>query len=602
MTGESVDLLYGEFGEPDLMAKTVASMWSEWSTAMQVRKQIVQTVVEYLFATSTETTQNDANNFNHTTHRPKLTEIWDNLKANYAQTLMPNDNWFRFEGSDETSVKKEVKRDSEAYLRTKHRQNGLKGVVRELIDDWLYGDCFPQVVWVNQSHEMPDGEIAEGYTGPQVLRINPWDIAFNPMARSFARTPKIVRSLKTLGEAARDIEERPDLKYQQEVWNKIVAERHIARGMKTEEIDKFRQFELDGFGSYSQYIKGDYVEFLDFYGDLYDVESMTLYKNRVITVVDRTYVIRNEPVDTWDGNPLIFHASYRKRNNSLWGMGAFENLLGMQYYIDHLENAKADALDDMLVPDRVVIGDVDEEITDDKGAVTYYVATGGDVKDLVPDTTILSADLKINELERAMERFAGAPEQGIGIRSPGEKTKFEVGVLENNRGRLYEHNAARFEEDVMEKILNGELYLAKTHLEPDTIEFTDETTGAKAFKKLTRKDVTVNGKMVPLGARHYTRFAQLSQNLLQFQTQVLAGDKEVAQHFPSLKLAQVWEELLEFEPYHLVQPYGRIPEQLMAARRQQVAQTKLQEEANVPVTEGADIGEENSTVAGQSAQ
>ena len=187
-----------------------------------------------------------------------------------------------------------------------------------------------------------------------------------------------------------------------------------------------------------------------------------------------------------------------------------------------------------------------------------------------------------------MERYAGAPSEGVGVRSPGEKTKFEVGVLEGNRGRFFQHNMGSFEEDILEDILNAELYLARKYLgsSRDDIRLDDDTTGAKIFKQVGKSDLAGNGKLLPMGARHHAKLAQLSQNLLQFQSQILAADPAMAQHFPSVKLARLWEELLEFERYGLVTPYGRIPEQLQAQRLAGAAQRTLEEEDQVDLTEG----------------
>jgi len=588
---QSLDLFEEIIGNPDQMATTISSFWDQWKDAKIQREQIVDEVNQYKYATSTETTENDSNGHNHTTHRPKLMQLYDNLKANYVQGLMPNDHWFEFEGEDEKSVTSKVREGIEAYLRTKHRMSKFDIKVTELVDDWIDGDCFAQVVYVNEQHQMPDDELVQGYVGPRIQRIAPKDIVFNPFAIDWEHTPKIIRSVKTIGEAARDIEERPDLNYQRDVWDKIMKIRSHARGMKTEDIRKTEQASLDGFGSFAQYIIGEFVEFLDFYGDIYDLDNQVLYKNRCVTVVDRRYVIRNESVDTWNGQPLIFHASYRQRKNNLWGMGALENLLGMQYYINHLENAKADAFDDMLIPDRVITGDVDEEITGDKGEVTYYIANGGDVKNLAPDPTVLNADFKIEETERKMDEYAGAPREAVGFRTPGEKTKFEVQRLENASQRFFQHNMNEFEKNFLVDIINAEVYLSRRYLasRKETIRVADKETGAKLFKQIGKEDLTANGKLIPKGASHYARKQQLTQNLMTLESQVLNVDKELLQHFPSVRLARLWEEIMEFEEYQLVQPYGRIPEQLEMARRQQTAQDTLTQENAVNLNDSPEV-------------
>lgn len=597
MSGQSIDLFKSTIGDPDAMATEITGMWESWKGAMLVRRAIVAEVHQYLSATSTDETGNKENGHNHTTHRPKLTQIKDNLMANYMSGLIPNDSFFRFDAEDEQSITIEKKENLEAYLRTKHRQmpGKFKGRIKALVSDWIDGDCFAQVSYVTETHVDPvTQEKLVGYQGPVVDRINPNDIVFNPAATSFRKTPKIIRSVKTLGELKRDIEENPELAYQQEVFDKLIHNRTASKvdGLKEKDINEAVQLTYDGFGSYAEYIRGTEVEILDFYGDIFDLDSGTLYKNYCITVIDRMYVARQQPVDTFDGHPMIFHAGYRQRANNIWSMGALENLLGMQYYINHLENAKADAFDDMLVPDRVISGFVEEEIGEN-GEKTYHVDGNGSVHNLSPDASVLHADFKIAEIEEKMDRFAGAPSEGVGIRSPGEKTKFEVSTLENNRGRFFTYNMEEFETAILEDIINAEVYLGRKYLAStkDTIRIDDETTGAKVFKDISRADIMGNGKLLPTGARHFTRLAQLSQNLLQFQQTILAADPEMAQHFPSVKLARLWEELLEFERYGLVQPYGRIPEQMQAARLSQAAERQLTDEDQVDLEDEGDTGD-----------
>lgn len=585
MAGESIDLFSSIIGNPDMMANEIASIYTQWWTARASYRQRYAEVLEYLEATDTRTTSNDANGHGHNTHRPKLTHIYDNLKSNYSQGIMPNSRWFQFDGEDNQGVSQDVKDTIEAYLRTKHRLSKFRKAANEIINDWILGECFAQVTYVNESHTDADSVVQPGYQGPRLVRIDPDAIVYNIHAKSFASSPKIIRTVKTLGEAARDIEEQPELAYQREVWDKVISNRQQFADIGAEDIQAGAQALLSGFGDYATYIKGNQIEFLEFYGDFYDVDNNKLYKNHVITVVDRMYVIRQQPVDTWNGRPMIFHGRYRKRANNLVGMGALENLVGMQYYINHLENAKADAFDDMLIPDRVIIGDVNEEITGEKGEVTYYVALGGDVKNLAPETTVLNADFKIREIEDKMELYAGAPSQAVGVRSPGEKTKFEIATLENNRSRFYQFNLQEFESDVMEEIINAEVQLARKYLasSTDTIRLEDPTTGAKIFQKIRAQDITANGKLVPKGARHFIRQSQLTQNLVQLEQIILAADPEIRQHFPSVKMARLLEELLEFEEFSLVQEYGRIPEQLKATQLQNAAQSQVQQESLVPL-------------------
>ena len=591
MAGESLDLVQfkGVWENPDFLAAQIASNWTQWYADKNPHTLRANEVREYVFATSTRETSNVSNDHQHSTHIPKLAQIYDNLKANYMYALVPNKNWFVFNGEDRSSVTKKKRKMIESYLRTKHRQRKFKDKLGELVDDWIMeGNCFCMVVFVNEQINGDDGEQLTGYSGPDIVRIAPNDIVFNLAASSFRRSPKIIRSIKSLGELARDIEERPDMKYAADIFNKIAEARRMYSGLSTEDANKYAQVTLDGFGSIAQYLKSGFVEILDFYGDIYDLETDTLYKNHQITVVDRRWIIRKEPVETWKGFPNIFHAGWRKRTDNLWSMGPLENLIGMQYKINHLENAKADAFDEMLHADRAVIGNVEEVVTEEDGTKTYYISDGqGDVKLIHPDTTVLQADFQIKANEDRMEAYAGAPREAMGIRTPGEKTKFEVATLDNARGRLFQFKTGEFESQFVEDILNAEVELSRKYLASTngsaTVEIVDETTGAKVFRDISKADLTANGKIQAQGAAHYARMAQLVQNL-QGMMQLMMQDQEMQLHFPSTRLAQAFEELMEFEDQGLVQLYGRISERLEAQRLSQAADKTLQHEGAVDTT------------------
>lgn len=588
MAGESVDFMkfQGIWESGDQLATNIAGFWSQWYADKQPHVNRMKEVKEYVFATSTRETSNAANEHSHSTHVPKLTQIYDNLKANYMYALVPNKNWFVFNGEDKTSAVKEKRKLIEAYLRTKHRQRKFKDKLGELVDDWvLEGNCFCMVVFVNEQITGEDGEQLTGYSGPEVIRIAPNDIVFNLAARDFRKSPKIIRSLKTLGQLAREIEEQPEMKYASEVFNKIAELRRYGNGLSIEDVNKYAQVTLDGFGGIAQYLKSGYVEFLDFYGDIYDLETNTLYKNHQITVVDRRWIIRKAPVETWKGFPNIYQAGWRKRPDNLWAMGPLENLIGIQYKINHLENAKADAFDEMIYADRVVRGSVEQVTTEENGSKTYYIDDERGGVDLIhPDTAVLNADFQIKSYEDRMEVYAGAPREAMGVRTPGEKTKFEVATLDNARGRLFQYKTAEYESQFVEDILNAEVELSRRYLATTgttaVAEVTDDTTGAQIFKDVGKEDLTANGKILAQGAAHYARMAQLVQNIQNMMT-ILLQDKETLQHFPSTKLAKAYEELLEFEDYQLVELYGRIPERLEAERLMQAAQKKLQSEQGV---------------------
>ena len=94
---------------------------------------------------------------------------------------------------------------------------------------------------------------------------------------------------------------------------------------------------------------------------------------------------------------------------------------------------------------------------------------------------------------------------------------------------------------------------------------------------VTKDDITANGKLVPIGARHFARQAQLAQEMMQLQ-QVMQMDPEMLNHFPSIRMAEMWEDLLGFDKFNLLEPNGRIFERMESQQLQQLAAQQMQEE------------------------
>ena len=177
-----------------------------------------------------------------------------------------------------------------------------------------------------------------------------------------------------------------------------------------------------------------------------------------------------------------------------------------------------------------------------------------------------------------MEEFAGAPRQSMGIRTPGEKTLGEVSTLERNAGRIFQNKASYFEENFIEKILNAELEVAKRNLiASDTIKVIDDDTGVQEFMDITKEDITANGKLVPMGARHFARQNTLATNLQLFQ-QAISTDPLLAEHFPSERLAKLWIDVLEFDKHDLMVPFGRVAERTELQRLSQASEQIVGEE------------------------
>lgn len=599
--GDSLDL-DKIFINSNPMAEDITNVYLEWNGARVNAKDRWKETTEYLYATSTRETQNsqtggfdeDPDGWHHSTHVPKLTQIADNLSANYMSAIYPHDSFFKYIGDDAEAVKQSTRDKVESYLKAKHRNNGFRNTLQRLVDDYiLYGNCFAMVFYEEESVGETSEVKTSGYVGPRISRISPYDIVFNPLARDFEHAPKIIRSLKTLGEIARDIEDRPELGYEKEIFENMKIARTNMMTVNTEDFDKHSQLQFDGFSSPSQYFKSGMVEVMEFYGDMYDIVNDRFLKNHVITVVDRKWVIRTQPLETWTGRPHIYHAGWRSRPDNLWAMGPLDNLIGMQYMVNHLENARADAFDQMLAPTRVIVGDVEENgVEAGVPGGEYRIPSGeGSVANLLPDTTVLTADIQIDRKFAQMEEFAGSPKQEAGIRTPGEKTAAEVDLLSRAASRIFQSKITQMEE-LVEKLLNAELEVAKQYLNTvDVIAVLGED-GVTDFLNITKEDIKSNGNLVPIGARHFSRQQQLTTNF-QIMQQVLLQDPMMMQHFSSLKMAKMLEELMDMQTVGAVQPYVRVGEQAELAKLNNAAQTQIEVEDQV------DVGGEDEQIASE---
>ena len=542
MVGKTIDLKV--IISPDNLATQIADKWRLWSQQRDPKVEEWKELRNYLFATDTRKTSNSTLPWKNSTTIPKLTQIRDNLHANYMATMFPQNKWMRWNAEDQKSNTKIKREIIQGYMENKVQQSGFEITASKLVLDFIdYGNCFATVEYETNYTELEDtGETVTGYVGPKMVRISPFDIVFNPVAPDFYSSPKIIRSLLTRGEIKGMIEADSSNEYLKGIYERMIGSRQAVSGYSDSDLHKNDGFMVDGFGTIRQYYESDYVELLTFYGDIFDRTTDTFYKNRIITVVDRAYILRNVANPSWLGRSAIFHAGWRERPDNLYAMGPLDNLVGMQYRIDHLENLKADVFDQIAFPMLKIKGDV-EDFNFEPGS-RIYLGDEGDVGYLAPDPTALNADLQINVLEQRMEEMAGAPKQAMGIRTPGEKTAFEVGALQNASGRIFQNKTQHMEKVFFEPILNSMLEAGRRNMDAaDMVRVFDDELGVAMFQQITKEDITAKGKIIPMGARHFAERAQRVQNLQQLW-QLKLADPSVAAHMSGKEFAKIMAEEL----------------------------------------------------------
>lgn len=561
--------------QPEALAVQVSEQWVKW--AKEKKEQEWTECRNYVFATDTTTTTNSKLPWKNKTTRPKLCQIRDNLHANYMAALFPNERWFKWDPRTKDAADKEKAKAVQAYLASKMRDSGFKEIISRLVYDYIdYGNCFAEVEYVDD----PTGP----FSGPRPVRISPIDIRFDLTAPSFMQTPKIVRTLISIGDLMAGMATDPVYStYKPEVIQKILDNRRAMNGavMNSADAAKSRGFTADGFGDINAYYSSGMVEVLEFEGDIYDQETNKVYPKHQITVLDRCYVAASKPLQTLTGRSVRHHCGWRLRPDNLMAMGPLDNLVGLQYRIDHLENLRADVFDLIAHPPLKVQGTVEDFVYGPHERI--FMPEGSDVAFLTPDTTALQADFQIRELEFLMEEMAGAPREAAGFRTPGEKTAFEVSALQSAANRIFISKISYFEEHFLEPILNSMLELGRVNVNAsEMVSMPDKDYSITNFLKVNKDDLKAKGKIVPLGARHFAAQAQLIQNLTGFASTGLYADPAVSAHFSGLKIAQLVEENLGLQDYGLVSPNIRVSEQAQTQKLVNSAQDNVQAEALTP--------------------
>ena len=339
-------------------------------------------------------------------------------------------------------------------------------------------------------------------------------------------------------------------------------------------------YSISGFGSFHQYLSSNYVELLTFYGDIYDVGTKTFDRNQVITVVDRHKILSKRNNPSFFGTAPIYSAGWRTRPDNLWAMGPLDNLVGMQYRIDHLENMKADIWDLTRFPVFKIKGYVED--FEWKPGERILIGDDSDVALIVPEAQVLSFNTEIATLEAKMEEMAGSPKEAMGFRTPGEKTKYEVQRLENAAARIYQNKIAQFERMIVETSLNAMLELARRNLDKISIRLWDNDNKYASFLELTSSDITGHGRILPVAARHFAEQAEMIQNVTAFYNSSAGSDPDVRAHFSSVGIARMFEQLLDLEEYKIVEPFIRLTEQANAQRLNNVNQENVTAEIGTP--------------------
>jgi hypothetical protein len=213
----------------------------------------------------------------------------------------------------------------------------------------------------------------------------------------------------------------------------------------------------------------------------------------------------------------------------------------------------------MVHPPLKVKGDVNPFIWAPNEQI--LISEDGDVEELGMNLSgVSAANTEISNLEAKMEEFAGAPKQAMGVRTPGEKTAFEVQSLENAAGRIFQEKTDNFEINIIEPELNSMLATAIDEGDvAEAVKTFDDEIGAMVFLDVSTNDLAATGTIRPIGSRHFGQQAQMLQNL----GGVMNGPmfELVKAHISGKQLAKLLEDSLQLDRWNLVRPNIGITEQ-----------------------------------------
>ena len=570
-----------DFMSQDQLAVDISNDYLSWSTKKNQKVADWEELRKYIFAVDTTQTTNSKLPWKNKTTIPKICQIRDNLIANYLATLFPKRKWLNWLPNDEDANGKEKRETVVNYMTNVIENPDFKEQITKCVMDYIdYGNAFAMPEWIDETVEL-DSKVQVGFVGPVPKRISPLDLVFDPTADSFSSTSKIIKSTVSIGAVKKLISKLTNDTNQDEMkdlWNYLKDYRDRCIQSTGDLRVKDEYLKMDGFSSWRDYIQSGTAELLTFYGDIYDREKDELYENYVVVVVDRHKILFKKPNPSFNGRAPIRHVGWRKRQDNLWAMGPLDNLVGMQYRLDHVENLKADLFDLLTFPPLKIKGQVDDFTWGPMAKI--YVSDEGDVELLTPDVQALNANIEIQNLQNLMEEMAGAPKEALGFRSPGEKTAYEVQRLENAASRIFQSKISQFEEAFLEPLLNDLLELARRNVTSTSVRVFDSELKFNTFINLSAEDLAGNGRIRPMGARHFADQAMMIQNLNQFYSSAIGADPEIKAHFSTVKTAQMVEDLLNIVEYHTVQPYVRLSEQQEAQRITNAGQEQISMEAS----------------------
>jgi len=567
-----------DYENKEALAGGISSYWREWNSARTTATELWAEIDNYLLATDTSMLEG-GDNFDHKTHLPILSELHEDLLAIVYSTMFPHEDWLGWKGFEINAITKQLRGKVLSYIKQCHSLSGLNVQMRKIIDDLVrYGNCFIQAYYKNDTIDS-EGGFVTGYSGPAGRRISPYDIVFNPTATEFSKTPKIIRSVISVGELVEFVEsisEEDRVVTPEEA--KSLLQKRTGSPRDYNERYKDKQYLPQGFGSIDEYLRSGYVELLWFYGDVFDDVKGEVHKKRCVVVVDGDTVL----LDKEETKESVFKGGWTARPDNLWSQGPLDKVVGINYMINHRENGKNDAIDKFIYPDRAYVGDVEEIYDEVTGHTKYIMPEGGSVSDIRPDSTVLTFDNQIMMHRDLARTSARLPQQLAGFRTAGEKTATEVQSLNDGAFRGFINKVSQVEEDLLEPFVQAEMRIARDNFSSIIKVLEEDEEGILLTTSITEEDLSANGKLLPMGSRRFSRQLQQLQGLTQLTNTNIA--QMVGQHINTYNLAKTVEELYGFEKYAFINKFAAIDEGLEGQEKQMLAEQEMVKTSSEPTS------------------
>ena len=576
-----------EMTEKNLIDSVVAD-YDRMKTARSKWEAERKELMDFLAATDTRTTTNSKLPFKNSTTLNKIAQLKQNMITSIMEHLIPNTSWVQWVATSEEDDAKEKREVIENYVRNKIEESDAEETIERLVDDYATsGITVAFTRYVNKSQSAVGGIQNNIYTGTEIVRVDPLDFVFDVTASSMKNARKCIRSVFSFGELKKRISQDAEGFINEQQFQQLREDRMQLKASLSDGNTgktKYDSLQKNGFGDRINYIEQNLVEVIHYFGDFYDFETDELLENYEIVVVDRRIVTKKEPIDNWVGKKNLHVAVWEHRDDSLAPMSPLSRVVGMQYKLDKLENLKADIYDKFADPTIVEVGDIRFHGQQGAPGARYEVEEGGDVKYLLPPVQTLSFETQIPFIMNLMEELTGAPKESIGQRTPGEKTKFEVQLLDSGQNKLFRNKVKKFERELLTPILEDFLVQGRRNLDAsDVVRVLDTELGIETFATIGADDLKGSGRVVAKGATLFAEKANALQNI----NAILGGGvgTMLQPHISTKKLAVAVEELADLKQFQIFLPNIGVQEagetQRLQAKTQDAAIASQATEANV---------------------